>query len=75
MLTTSDVWFKLAMETLFYRGGGINISGIRGMIIRTKTNRCNRDLGCDIGIKRPMLLLMINISVSEGSQREPIVDG
>ena len=49
--------------------------GIRGMIIRTKTNRCNRGLGCDIGMKRPMLLLMINISVSEGSQREPIVDG
>ena len=31
VLTTINGWWKLALKTLVYRGGGINISGCRGM--------------------------------------------
>ena len=53
VLTTSDVWLKLELKMLVYRGEGVSISGYRGMAVGIEANICRRFFWCGVGMERP----------------------
>ena len=50
-LNTSDVWLKLLLNTLVYRGAGISSSGWRGVAVGIKTNSLRKVLGGCVGME------------------------
>ena len=57
---------------LVYRGGGVKISGCRGMSVGIEANICHRCFGAVLVWRGPIVLYMKNVSLSEGSCRESI---
>ena len=50
---TSDSWLETLLKTLVYRGGGVNISGCRGILVGAEANiYCRFFWGC-VGMDRP----------------------
>ena len=65
VLTTIDVWLKLALKMLVYRECGVNNSGCSGMSVGNKLFAC----------RGRIVMLIRKILVSEVSQRESIFVG
>ena len=63
---TSDIWLKPSLNTLVYRGGGVNSSNYRCMEVGTETNSCRSFLGGVISMERPYGSVDENILGSEG---------
>ena len=50
---TSDGWLKMVLETLVYRGGRINSSDCRGIIVGNEDNSCCMGFWCGVGMDIP----------------------